>query len=564
VTTSVGKLQPTRSGLAASALSALRLDRAFNGRELALAWAAIALAGVLLFLPHVLHGGFYLDDWSNGALTLFNAGGTSFGDVVSSYADATIFRPVLVIYVPLTYWVFGMDVNLHLAWASFLGILVPALLYAVLRTLRVPWIHALAIAGLVLLYPWFDSTRLWVTADQITLATAWALGGLWLALVGLGRDSWRWHVGAAVLYLLSIFTYEIALPAIAGLGVIYLWTFGWQRARWRWAVDIVVVIVGGAWVLSNTQRTTSGISGNIDHLWMIFEGGFEVLARSVVPVGPGRTTLPLVLMAAVFAAGLGAWWLWRNRPARPEAGMGLYRWLLLGGAGLGLCVLGWVIFIPADPYYTPSIYGMTNRVNGIAGIGAVLVVYAAFGVLGSLLSRLLDRRAAVLALAVTLLLGFVLGLGYLTKMRQHIGIWNSAWQSERTALDRIKTAYPNLPPYSMLFTTNYPANQTFGVPILSATWDLDGMVKDEYEDGTIGAVPLLPGFGFACGPKAVQMRALDPAGRPSGELLAESPYGAVRILDLENVEGAKPANRAQCRAAIAGLEPGPLVLDGTY
>jgi hypothetical protein len=564
LTTSVDKLQPTRSKTASSALSALRLDRAFDGRELALAWTAITLAGVLLFLPHILHGGFYLDDWSNGALTLFNAGGTDFGHIVDSYADATIFRPVLVIYVPLTYWVFGMDVNLHLAWASFLGILVPALLYAVLRTLRVPWIHALAIAGLVLAYPWFDSTRLWVTADQITLATAFALGGLWVALVGLKRDSWRWHAVAATLYLLSIFTYEIALPAIAGLGVVYLFSFGWQRARRRWGVDIAVVILGGAWVLSNTQRETSGLSQDLDHLGKIFEGGFEIIARSVLPVGPGRTTLPLVLIAAVFAAGLLVWWLRRDRPEPPQAGMGLRRWLLLGGAGLGLCALGWVIFVPADPYYTPSIFGVTNRVNGVAGIGAVLLVYAAFGVLGSLLSRFYSRRAAALGLAVTVVLGGLLGLGYLSTIHRHIGIWNSAWQAERTAIDRIEAAYPTLPPYSVVYTTNYPANQAWGVPILSATWDLDGMVKDEYEDGTLGAVPLLYGQGFSCKPKAVQMRTLDPSGKPTGELVAEAAYGAVRILDLESGRGAYPRSRDACLSAIEGLEPGPLVLSGSY
>ena len=212
----------------------MSLNRRFTKRELLLAWVALGLLGVLTYLPHILHGGFYLDDWSNGAATLNNPDGNSFGQVLSTYASATDFRPVLILYVPATYWVFGMTLWLHLAWASLLAILVAWFLYANLRKLDVPWIHALAISGLVLIYPWFDSTRLWITADQITLSTALALGGLWLSLIGIERRSWNWHVPAMALFGLSILSYEITTPAIAAFGVIYVWRFGWERAKWVW------------------------------------------------------------------------------------------------------------------------------------------------------------------------------------------------------------------------------------------------------------------------------------------------------------------------------------------
>jgi hypothetical protein len=558
--------RPGESTRSSKLLAVLRLRDALGRRELILAWGALALLGVLTYLPHVLHGGFYLDDWSNAALTLHNAGGNSIGHVIESYWSITEFRPVLVVYVPLAYWIFGMHLWMHLAWAAFLAVAVAMLLYAVLRTLRLPWIHALAISALVLVYPWFDSTRLWPTGDQITFSTALALAGLWLALIGLERDSWKWHVGAAAFFLSSILTYEITLPSIAGFGLLYVWRYGWTRAKWRWAADIVVVIVGGAWVLSHTTRTTSGISGDFSHLHLIIEGGAAIVGRTAIPIGPQRTALPLILMGIALALGVASLWLRGQRPARDVGdGVSMPGWLLCAAAGLVLIVLGWVIFIPADPYYTPSVYGMTNRVNGIGGIGAVILVYATFGVIGSLCMRLVQQRILAIGLIVTIVLGGLLGIGYLTVIRRHIGIWNSAYQAEATAIQKIKARYPTLPPGTTLFATNYPANQTWGVPILSATWDLDGMVKDEYDDGTLAAVPLLPGAGFVCRQEGMQMRAVDETGAANGVLMAEAPtYAAVRIIDLEDEKTFHPTDKANCEAAIRQVEPGPLVLSNTY
>jgi hypothetical protein len=536
------------------------LNRRFTKRELLLAWAALGLLGVLTYLPHILHGGFYLDDWSNGALALNNPDGNSFGNVISTYAETTNFRPVLIVYVPATYWVFGMHLWLHLAWASLLAIAVAWFLYAVLRKLDVPWIHALALAGLVLVYPWFDSTRLWITGDQITLSTALALGGLWLSLIGMERRSWNWHIPAMLLFGLSILTYEITTPAIAAFGVIYVWRFGWERARWVWGANLGVVIVCGSWVLSHTTRTKQGLSGDFDHLWMIVKGGGEIVGRSLLPVGPVRTGLALALLGLVFGAGVIA--LWRApRLFLRGPGLGLRGWLLLGGAGLALTVLGWIVFVPADPYYTPTIYGVTNRVNGIGGIASIILVYAAFGVAGTLVSRLArGRRAAPIALAVTVGLGAALGALYLTVIHRHIGIWNSAYQQEKEAIAKIRDTYPTLPDGTTLYTTDYPAYQTYGVPILSSSWDLDGMIKNEYESGKLAAFPLLDGYRFSCDKDGLSVLGPPAEGAPNAELMKKrKAYGTVRVLSLGQERAFEPRNQAQCKRDVEHLEPGPLV-----
>jgi len=370
-------------------------------------WVVLAGVAVLAFLPHIRHGGFYSDDWSNGALSLLPPEGPGFGHAISAYADLTIYRPVLVIYVPLTYAVFGLHMHIHLLWTAFLALCVAGLLYGVLRTLGVPWLHALVIAALTLLFPWFDSTRLWVTGTQLSLSISFFLAGLWIALVGLSRSR-RWHAGAVSLYMLSILTYEITLPLVAAIGLLYVLRVGWTRAKMRWAVDFGVAIAAGIWVSLHTERTASGPSGAISHLGQIITNGGTLFGRSLLPLGPQRTTLALLLFALVLIAGTATYLRGREAP-ESESRWGLGSWLLLAAGGVVVAAVGWVAFIPADPYYTPSIYGVTNRVNGLSGLGLVIAAYGACGIVGSLVGRIRLGRPGVLALAVTLLLAAVDG-----------------------------------------------------------------------------------------------------------------------------------------------------------
>jgi hypothetical protein len=536
-------------------VSRLLSDRRLSRGELLLAWGGLAIVAALAFIPHIRHGGFYLDDWSNAAGALQPPGGPGVGNALSYFADLTIYRPVLVVYVPALYFAFGMSMDLHLIWSAFLALCVAGLLYGVLRTVGVPWFHAWAIAALTLVYPWFDSVRLWATASQISLSVALALGGLWLALAALRRPSWRWHLGAAALYLLSILTYEVTLPLIAAAGLLYVLRSGWAAARGRWAIDLAVVVAGAAWVGSQTKRETSSFSDNLEHLEQIVSAGGTLLGRTLLPVGAQQTTLALAFVAFVLLAGLATLVLLRREPSGGSA-WGLREWLLLSAGGLAVAALGWFMFIPADPYYTPSVYGMTNRVNGLAGLGLVIAVYGCFGVLGNLIGQL-RPQAPVVAVAVTLALGGALGIGFVDTLRRHITIWDAAFVAERAAIDQLRTEFPRLRPETTLFVGGYPANQTLGVTILGATWDLDGMVKSEYEDGTLWAYPVLPGLRLACLPQGVRLVG-------EGAPPTTPPYGKALLVQLPTGERARPRSRAQCREVADRYVPGPLYLSYSY
>jgi hypothetical protein len=462
----------------------------------------------------------------------------------------------LVFYVPLTYSVFGLHMHVHLLWAAFLAVAVAAFLYAVLRRLGVPWIHALAIAGLTLLYPWFDSTRLWATGTQLSLSISFFLAGLWFALINLDRGSLRRHWGAAALYLLSILTYEITLPLVAVIGSLYVLRVGWTRGRTRWALDFGIAVAAAIWVALKTERTASGLSGNLDHLGGIVTSGGTLFGRSLLPLGAQQTTLALLAFALVVLVG-AAVYLGSRRSGTPEPGWGLGSWLLLAAGGVGVAAVGWAVFIPADPYYTPSIYGVTNRVNGLSGIGLVIAVYGALGIVGNLGGRIRLGPPGLPALTVTLLLAAALGGSYASVLHRHIGIWNSAYAAERAALDELRRRYPKMPAGSTVFVGGYPAYQAPGVPIMSASWDLDGMVELEYHDNSLNALPILEGMRVDCGSAGVALSS-------SGVAENSAPYGTVRLYDIPTGRSARPLNRRECLAVAGEYRPGPFYLSYDY
>jgi len=534
---------------------AMRLQRPFRWRELLLAIGGLALVAALALGPHVRHGGFYMDDWSNAAGALQPPGSFDFGKALSYFADITEYRPVLVLYVPLTYFAFGMNVGIHLAWAAILAVLAGASFYAVLRTLGVPWVHAFMIAALTVVFPWSDSTRLWATAGQPTLSIFFVMSGLYLALLGVRRHQWGWHLPAAALYLLSILTYEVTIPLIACAGFLYWYQGGWRQARLRWLIDVTIAVAGAIWVGTHTDRTKAGIAGDVEHLEQIVTNGGTILGRAGLPLGPQHTTLILCGLALTIAGGAAVYFSRREFPARP--GWGLREWLLLTTGGLALAALGWVMFIPADPYYTPSIYGMTNRVNALAAFGLVTGVYGGLGIVGSLVSLARPKGGAVLPTAVTVVLGAVLLAAYTHVLRRHIAIWDTAYVAETTAIGEIETQLPDLPPKTTVFVGGYPANQTLGVPILGAIWDLDGMVKMEYDDVSLRAYPILPGLRLVCRARGV---ALVGTGAPEWT----APYGTARLLDLRMGRRAVPRTEKACRRVVSSYVPGPLYLSLAY
>lgn len=527
-----------------------------SGRELLSAWAGLAVLALLAFLPHIQHGGFYLDDWADAALTLHPAGNSGLISALSQFNEVlSSSRPVLIVFIPLKYLVFGAHIKPLLIISVALAALAAALMYGVLRCLKMPWYHAWLISALTIVYPWFDSTRFWESTNPITLAVVFLFAGLWIALIGLTRNSWRLHGVAALLYLLSMLSYEITLPFVAMLGFLYIARAGWRAAKFRWAADLAMVAVAGLWDKAHTPKTVSSLSGDFTHLEQIADHGKELIARTAFPVGNQPHTSAIVGgLAIICAVSLGVYLLLPAQQ-KDDTGWGLRSWLLLAGVGLLTAALGWVIFIPADPYYTPSVFGATNRVNGFAGFGLVLLVYASIGLGVTLIGQLLKAKHWMVA-SVTIVLGLSLGAAYIHVLERHGRLWDDSYSYQLGAIEEIHRTFKSPPPETTIFAGGYPTNVTLGVPIFAATWDLNGMVRLTYADPTLRAYPITEELGAEC---------LRDGIRPTGEEgIPIARYGTARLINLTTGQTASPRTKAECRAAMPQYAPGPLYLATAY
>jgi hypothetical protein len=518
--------------------------------ELAIAWVLLLVLAIAVFLPNVRNSGFSTDDWANAFYSLQE----SKGSAISLYAHTTPYRPVLILYVPLTYWVFGTHMGLHLAWSVGLAVLVSAMLYGVLRECALPRIHAGAIAALTLLFPWADSTRFWPTASMASLSIAVALAGLWVALAGLRRGGgWRWHAGAIALYLLSILTYELTALLIAAAGLLYLARGGWRAARWRWPADLVAIGIAAVWNSSHTPRPQKfGLDALWHHFSLIVTEGGKVLARSAQPLGTARTTLVLVVLLLVALAGAVVAIVRR----RSATGVALRPWLALLAAGLVVTAAGWLIFVPTDVYYTPTTLGFTNRVNALAALGLVMAVYAVAGIAGTLIGA--GARRPVVATAITLVLAVVLGAGYVKALDRHSDLWVGAFEGQMGALRNIKAQYPRVPDDSTLLTFGYPGYQAPGVPIFAVSWDLDNALKLQYHNNSLHGYPVVAPTAVQCTSGGVVVGGGAISGAPP------IPYGRAILFDVPSGRHDVPRSARACRAAAPSYTPGSPGLSVTY
>jgi hypothetical protein len=498
---------------------------------------------VAAYARHILHGGFYMDDWGNAALTHHPGGSATLADFKATNDE----RPVLIAYLPLTHLVFGEHMHFHLAWATVLAVAMALALYAVLRRLELPPVHCLLISALVLLFPWSDSTRLWATASLSSASIALYLAGVALALRAVRKG--RSHVPALVLYGLSMMTYEVTLVAVALTGALYAVVAGWRRARRRWAADVALAVAAAIVVHLRTLHTQIPLSEQPAHAKAIVLQGLAILAAAVNPFGSAPARAPIALaVAAIVAAALVV-----HRRAREgdplRASLG--RWLGVAAGGAVAAAAGWLVFIPADPYYSPHPTGMENRTNVFAAIGVIVVLYAAAALAGILAARALRRPGSWWLAPVTGAL--VLGVGYVALLQRHERVWDRAFAAEMALLGQLKAVAPHPPPGATILTFGEPGYVAVGVPVFGASWDLNGAVRMQYDRSDLAGYPILPMARLSCGPRALRI------GGAGYELAAPAPYGRAVLVDVPSGRTAQPRTRAACARAVRALRPGPLI-----
>ncbi len=512
--------------------------------EVLLSAAVGAILALAIYLPHIVNGGWYIDDWIVIA-RMNDAGGGLFDSFQAMRVET--FRPGLAFSLALFHQIGGNGHAGYLTIGALLAAVEGWLFYLALRRLRLGLVVAAAAAAIFIVLPTIDSTRLWLSAFPTQVAGILYLLGLHAALRGIGATGRRaigWHAGAATLYLAAMLTYELVAGLVAVTALLYLLRCEWRPAARRWLADLATIgaalaILVPRGAADREAHTSLGFlwdrAGDTllqaEHVFRWLLPFHEALGGQV-----GLVLLVLGMLGAGIAIGRG-----------DAVGAGLAAWAKLAGLAAVFSLAGLVMLLPADPYFVPRISGMGNRTGAFAALGAVLLLIAlivlALGGLGVLLRR--PQAGFALAAALVVVTGLNLGARELRQQQP----WADSWQLQQETLAGIDAALGgDLPPRAEVISFGHP---TFLLPadvsVFAYQWDLKGALWEIYDRPEIEARPWDAGVACEAGGAVFP----DEADTPVSE--RENRYGRLLFVDVASRTAIPIRTQGACEAGIAEL-----------
>lgn len=504
----------------------------------------LTLISAAVFGPHVFRGGFYSDDWANAATYAFSPE-PRLTHAIETIQDPLGARPLLAVALAIPQAVLGDHPSRHIALALVLGVLACACFYALLRELGVESVHAGVIVILALLFPWADSTKLWPTAGINEVAVILFLCGLLVALRALQRRGRRaaWmHAAALVLYVASVFTYEIAGAAILLAGALYLTRAPRALALRLWALDATVTVAALAASLALTigVRPVGSIPGRIRDTAVFARDLAAIFTSSVLPGVPRPVGAGLL---AVFAAFV----LSRLRAVPPASRASALRWLIR--AGVALAGVGAAAVMIAGSGLFPGSEGGANRGNILIALPFAAMLWSLAMAAAQVLFA--GSRARVRPAVLTAVLAVIV-TGYVARAYDDQQDWQRAHDIASRSLAAVKSHVPRPAPHTTLYMFGVPSRVAEHIPVFEANWDLNGAVKLMWDDGTLHGYPVFDGVEVVCAPRAVYPSKADEFGTSEA-----SSYGRALFVDGRTGRWRPVADRADCLAALREFTPGP-------
>jgi hypothetical protein len=499
-------------------VSALRAKLS-RWRELFPVLAAALVLSVLggaLYLPHILHGGRWSDDWSMSATWALGP----HSQLLNSFASESG-RVLAGPYVLTVYWLFGLNTHLQLAWTCAMGVLMAWAVLAALTRYGLARRDALVVACLVLAFAPADAPRLWPNSGNADLAAALFLCGAAVAVGAFRTPSRRHrlklHLGSLALYALSVMTYEAAVGAIALSVVGYRSVTSTRNAVRRWCADLAIVAwaVGVAAVFNNHASEPLG-GAVIVHAAKLVAGAVLIASWAVFPVGAEHSPNVFRIIGALLIIGAVALGTLGARDGRHSR-----YWLMVMAGGVLFAMACYATYLPAQGY-TPVGRGIANRTNILAEVGMVAAAYGAVQILAGAAA---DRwRASSRGLLVVLLTG-LLALGYVAATVRDERAWDAAAHEQGVLLGRLSSAEPRPSPGTTLVVFGGRGFFSPGIPVFYAPWDLNGAAALRWRDRHLTVWPVTEGIGVVCGREVMSLTGPNFAGTHVG-------YGKLVFVDL--------------------------------
>jgi hypothetical protein len=458
-------------------------------REVLAAAAGAVVLAVVVYLPHIRNGGWVLDDWmlaadfrlapSQGLLDLWRQAEAE----TTRLGNAAIF---------VAQWeIGGTGQAAYLTTGALLTAIEGLLLYVLLRLLSVTRVVAGFAGALLIALPVIDATRLWPAAFAITVAVELTLAGFIVAALGLRAQGRRariaWHAGALACFAAAVLTYEIVAPVIAAGGLLYLLGAGMRPWLKRAPLDLAVVVASVAVTASRTAANTRKPN---THLGFMEDRADQIwsAARPVfLSIVPGGRHLDGLLGLALLV-GLVAVCMHAVRTGSPLA-RNARRYAVVAVGGVVTTAVGFVMLLPADPYYVPRLTGLGNRTSVAAAVGVVVVVAALAELAGVAIAHV-GRRPVLATPAAGALLLVVLVHNVRVEWNNQKP-WHDSWiQSQRVVSAMQATVPRDLPADASIVTFHHTTNiLPADVSVFSASWDLRGAARLAFRQNRVVAHP---------------------------------------------------------------------------
>jgi hypothetical protein len=513
-----------------------RLGRVSSRWSSVLACAALTVLGAGAFARHVVDGGRWADDWTYSAAYAFRGGGglENAFHALSQNPD----RPLGGLFFALTYSAFGLDTHEHLACAAALGVLLAVIVFFVVRRyLEFSVLVAFVVAGLVLLFPASDASRLWPAAAHSNIGAGFFLVGAGLTLRGFEsrRRGALLHGCSLVCYAASLLTYETAFGLILFSALIYRVRVPWKQALSRGGIDAALALLLLVLVKQHTALAVQPFGwGWLHHLLREIEGGLLVASWSVLPLGRtdqlsaarvvGALLLVLVLLIATRSV--------RSPAGLLEAERG--KWSRVLWCGIAFSMLSFISYLPSTGY-TAAGPGVGNRANVLASVGFVMMALSSLMLLGAFVG---SRRFQVLLICL-------LALAYAADLESDITKWQHASQEQQALLSRVTAGKAPLRRNTTYYAYGVPNAVSRGIPVFDAGWDLTAALQLRESDPTIVAVPLPPSARVTCSVGRVQV-----VDGPAGQDLGHASYGHAGVIDATTGAVLYLTDQGRCRAAM--------------
>ncbi len=519
---------------------------------------ALAVVAAAAYGPHAVHGGFLSDSWAIRALYVFSAHTHGFGGVVNSFLTELnqAKRPLAAVYLVALNAVFGPHTGFWFAWLGATGALLSLSLYLLLRKLGVAFFDAGVIAVLVLIFPATNSLHFWSATAHIPAALSLAAFGFLLALMAFDAPqtprSIALHCASLAAFVMSILLYEAALPLMLSSVALYRLHVPWRNAVPRWVVNCVVLI---PLMLLVTLASSAGHeeteAGAWAHAQVIFESARALFTTVVLPFGSISWYI-VGLVALVPAAAILVYvWLPSTDSSRAE----LRRWLVTLAAGGVVIAFGYAIYVPGTDYYNPLAPGVGDRVNALASVGWVLILYSVVMLATTLAFRSLPRARLLSSLGAAVACALI-AVGWLRTVDAYSNYFTNAYFEDTRVLAVIHDVIPHPRRESMIWTFGQPVEVTPGVPVFGNTWDMTGSVQLEFNDPSLTSVVAEQETTFSCRRDAVLPSgnyAIDGAPDPAWA----SPYGRTYFVNTVSGQMELVRTQRQCRQAAKSFTRSP-------